>query len=625
MTKPHADPLVGMSSTEPTGRPHRAGLLVPEGRRKRVVVVGNGMVGHRFLVEMVRRGLTADVDVTVVGEELHHAYDRVALSSLFAGRDPEDLSLAEAGFHDEHAVELIRGDKVTAVDRRGRLVHTASRRTISYDYLVLATGSTPFVPPIDGGDAMGCHVYRTIDDLNGIRAEASRPGVRVGAVIGGGLLGLEAANALVHLGLETHVIEFAPRLMPLQLDEEGGAALRSRVEDLGVRLRLGAQTTRIEADPTTRRARRMHFAEGSSLDIDLLVFSAGIRPCDQLGIDMGLERGDRGGIAVDRRMVTTDPAVLAIGECAAVEGRTFGLVAPGYRMAAVAAGQIEMLIRGSASDETPLFEDGDLSTKLKLLGVDVGSIGDIHGEAPPGAERHSLIWKDTPSGIYQRIDVDDDGRVLAAVLVGDASPYGEVLARFRGEEPVDEPSQLLRPTSARADGDLVPVRSTPVCSCENVTAAAVLDAVADGCTTLAELKGCTGAGTGCGGCTPSIEQLLARGLSELGAEVSTALCDHFEMGRAELFDLVRRSGLRSFADVLERHGAPGVAGTPVLVVKCASRPSRPFSLLSAEGTYSTVIRWRCRTPTIISWRTSSATAPTRSCRESPVVRSRPNG
>ncbi|UDY35150.1 nitrite reductase large subunit NirB [Dermatobacter hominis] len=527
--------------------------------RPRVVVVGNGMVGHRVLTELVDRGVAPHVEVVVVGDERRHAYDRVGLSSLFGDRTPEDLSLVDDGFHEEHGIGLVLGDPVDRIDRTARTVTTASGRRLAYDQLVLATGSTPFVPPVEGSDLVGCHVYRTIDDLDGIRADAERPGVRRGAVIGGGLLGLEAADALRRLGLETHVVEFAPRLMPVQLDDAGGAVLRRHVEELGVAVHLERQTTRIEADPATGRAAGLRFADGTSLDVDLVVFSAGIRPRDQLARDAGLDLGPRGGVAVDRRLVTADPAVLAVGECAAVDGRTFGLVAPGYRMARVAAAVVGEAVGALPAGTAEPFEDGDLSTKLKLLGVDVGSVGDIHGGPEPGGERHSLLWTDPAAGVYQRLDVDRDGRVLAAVLVGDAAPFGEILARFRGAEAVADPSHLLRPP-APPDGADGPSRDRSICSCENVSAGSILDAVAGGCSTVGELKACTRAGTGCGGCAPALDELLVRGLRERGAEVSEALCGHFPQGRAELFELIRASGTRSWSDALARFGAPGAAG-----------------------------------------------------------------
>lgn len=530
------------------------------GGKPRLVLVGNGMVGHRLLTELEGHGALAEFDVIVVGEEPHHAYDRVALTSLFEGRSPADLTVVEEGFHDRHGIWVIRGEQVVSIDRSGSSVTTSTGRRLPYDHLVLATGSAPFVPPIDGNDAPGCHVYRTIDDLDGIRADAARQGVSRGAVIGGGLLGLEAANALRNLGLETHVIEFAPRLMPVQIDDDGAAVLRSHVEGLGVAVHLGHQSTHVETDPSSGRVSRLHFSENDPLDVDLVVFSAGIRPRDQLARDAGLEVGPRGGVAVDRFMATGDPNVLAIGECAVVAGKTYGLVAPGYRMAKVAARTLAATVGLVDPKSVTEFEDVDLSTKLKLLGVDVASVGDVHAPPTDGVQRHTLLWNDAASGIYQRLNVDDEGKVMSAVLIGDASPFGSILARFRDGSASVDPSSMLRPVATGdCSAEAGPSRDTPVCSCENVGTGEVLDAVAGGCSSIAELKECTAAGTGCGGCLPTMEQLLVQGMRVRGAEVSTKLCVHFSVSRSELFDLVNRSGLRSFSAVLATLGVPGSA------------------------------------------------------------------
>ncbi|MBX3314031.1 MAG: nitrite reductase large subunit NirB [Actinobacteria bacterium] len=525
--------------------------------RLRLVVVGNGMVGQHLLAALVDAGAAPDLDITVLGEEHRPAYDRVALSSLFDGRTAEDLSLVQPGFFEEHGITCRLGDPVTTIDRESRKVHTASGLVFAYDELVLATGSAPFVPPIEGGDAPGCHVYRTIDDLRGIEADAADPAVRTGVVVGGGLLGLEAANALRNLGLDTHVVEFAPRLMPVQLDEAGGAALRRHVEDLGVHVHTGRATTAIES--ADGRPVRLTFDGHEPLEAQIVVFSAGIRPRDAIAREAGLEVGPRGGVLVDGSLRSSDPTVSAIGECAAVEGRCHGLVAPGYRMARAVAARIAARATNAVAGPDQRFEEADPSTKLKLLGVDVATIGDIHAEPAEGERRHALVWEDPLRGVYQRVDVDDHGRVVAAVLVGDAQPWGELLARFRRAEPVEDPGALLRPPADPASGGGATIeRSTPVCSCENVSAGALLDAISEGCGSVADLKGATRAGTGCGGCVPIIEQVVR--FSE-GAPAGAAppLCAHFAHTRAELFEIVRVTGLATFTEIIEAHGVPGAA------------------------------------------------------------------
>jgi nitrite reductase (NADH) large subunit len=535
------------STSPPTGPPTE--------HRPRVLVLGNGMVGHHFVSTLIDLGATTRLEVTVLGEEPRLAYDRVALSTLLGAGSVDDLALARPGDYERHGVQVSLGDPAVCIDRVARAVVTASGRELAYDHLVMATGSSPFVPPMDGSDGPGRHVYRTIDDLEAIAADAAAPSVRRGVVVGGGLLGLEAADALRNLGLETHVVEFAPRLMAVQLDEVGGATLRRHVEALGVHVHTERRTVAIES--VDGRPARLVFDGHDPLETDLVVFSAGIRPRDQLARQCGLEVGDRGGVVVDDLLRTTDAAISAVGECASLGGRTYGLVAPGYRMARSVAARLAREV--GLDVEVEPFAGGDLSTKLKLLGVEVANVGDIHRS--DGGTRHSLVWNDPGRGTYHRMDVDDGGRVLAAVLVGDAEPYATILSRFRDGDTTDDPATLLRPrASAAVDGPIDP--STPVCSCENVAAGTILEAVASGCSSLDDVAACTRAGTGCGGCAPVVADVLRQGLARRGASVSTALCSHFEQSRSELFEIVQVGGYSSYSEVLATHGTPGSVDVP---------------------------------------------------------------
>ncbi|HEX7131187.1 MAG TPA: nitrite reductase large subunit NirB, partial [Iamia sp.] len=516
-------------------------------RPMRLVVAGHGMVGHRLLTTLADLGATdpALIDITVVGGEPRPAYDRVALSTWFEGRDDAALSLVEPGFFAQHPIDLRLGDPITAIDRSARTVTLGSGGTIAYDRLVLATGSNPFVPPVPGHDGPGCFVYRTIDDLEAIAVAAGRPDVTRGVVVGGGLLGLEAANALRTLGLETHVVEFAPRLMPVQLDEGASAALRGRIEALGVRVHTSCATQEIVGDGT--KPTHLVIDGRDDLATDLVVFSAGIRPADALAREAGLTLGERGGVAVDTAMTTSDPCISAIGECAVVAGRHYGLVAPGYRMASVAAAHLVAAARDEPAPDDR-FEGGDLSTKLKLLGVAVANVGDVHATD----EASSLVWDDPVAGTYQRLDVDGAGRVVAAVLVGDADAYQPILDRYRRGDEVVDPGGLLRP--AGTDTASTDDPNAGVCSCENVTRGAVCGAIAEGCDSVASIKKTTRAGTGCGGCVPLLEELLRRA----GDGAAPALCEHFTQTRADLYDLIRVRRHTTFAEVLDRYGvAPG--------------------------------------------------------------------
>jgi nitrite reductase (NADH) large subunit len=506
-----------------------------------VVVAGHGMVGHRFVQALRDRDPGGAWRVVVVAEEPRPAYDRVALTSYVDDWDAARLQLDGARYPGDATVELRLGDPATAVDRAARTVTTASGRVLAYDALVLATGSAPFVPPVPGRDLPGCHVYRTIADLDAIRASvaAAREGVGRGSamVVGGGLLGLEAAKALRDLGVSPHVVELGPRLMPLQVDAGGGALLKRLVEKLDVTVHAGTSATAIEAE----RGRLLAtLANGTELDVDLIVFSAGIRPRDQLARDCGIEVGPRGGVVVDQTCRTSDPDVYAIGEVALHGGTIYGLVAPGYAMAEVVA---DRLLGGSAE-----FTGADLSTKLKLMGVDVASFGDAHAVTEGALE---VVVNDAVAGTYRKLVVSDDARtLLGGVLVGDAADYA-TLRPLVGRPLPAEPAALLAPAGG---GTGVGVGALPeeaqVCSCNAVTKGDIRAAVGAGARDVPALKACTRAGTACGSCVPMLKQLL----TACGVEQSTALCEHFAHSRAELFEIVRVTGIGTFSELVARHG-----------------------------------------------------------------------
>jgi nitrite reductase (NADH) large subunit len=516
-----------------------------------VVVVGGGMAAHRLVAALAERD--PGRPVTVLAEEPRAPYDRVALTSYFSGRDPEDLALGDPALWRAPGVDLRRGEQVTGIDREARTVTTARGRHHRYGDLVLATGSAPFVPPVEGRDLPGCFVYRTIDDVAALRQWVEdtrerlggrrRPRPVTGAVVGGGLLGLEAAGALTALGVETHVVEFAPRLMPLQVDDGGGEALRRLVGALGVRVRTATAATKLTAGRDGRVARLVTAAD--ALPVDVVVFAAGVRPRDELARAAGLEVGPRGGVVVDEACRTGDPRVHAIGEVACLGGSTYGLVAPANSMADVVA---DRLTGGTAT-----FPGADLSTKLKLLGVDVASFGDAFGETDGAL---SVVYADPVAGVYKKLVLSDDARtLLGGVLVGDAAPYA-ALRPLVGRALGGDPAAWLLPAggvAAGGSGDL-PDDAT-VCSCNTVTAGSVRDAVrTGGCTDVAGVKACTRAGSSCGSCLPLVKTLVTAELEATGAVVSRALCEHFDVSRAQLFDIVRVSGIRSFSELVARHG-----------------------------------------------------------------------
>ncbi|RDG35413.1 nitrite reductase large subunit NirB [Streptomyces corynorhini] len=518
--------------------------MTPQTPTPTIVVVGHGMVGQRFLEALAERGVTSRARVVVLCEEPRPAYDRVRLTSYFSGATPDDLALVPPGFLAAHSIELRLGDPAESIDRAARTVTSRAGVTFGYDTLVLATGSYPFVPPVPGKDATGCFVYRTIEDLLAIEEYAMT--ARTGAVVGGGLLGLEAAGALKGLGLDTHIVEFAPRLMPAQVDEGGGAALLRTVESMGLSVRTGVGTSAVTAD-ADGNVTGMTLSDGSSLATDLVVFSAGVRPRDQLARDAGLAVGERGGVVVDAWCRTSDPAVFAIGECAlAADGRVYGLVAPGYEMAVTVAD-----VLAGADREESGFTGADLSTKLKLLGVDVASFGDAHGAAPGSL---GVVYSDARAGVYKKLVVGQDGTLLGGVLVGDADLYG-TLRPLTGSVPPVSPERLVLPAGVGAPPALGPEAlpdDAVICSCHHVTKGAIC-----ACSSLPEVKKCTKAGTGCGSCVKAVGRLLT---AHGNGPADQGLCGCFPYTRSELYEIVRTLRVGSYTELLDSHGREGARG-----------------------------------------------------------------
>jgi len=513
--------------------------------KPQLIVIGNGMVGHHLVEQLVEQGATERYAVTVFGEERHLAYDRVHLSEYFSGRDAASLALSTADYYAEHGIELRLHEAVTEIDRDKSEVVTPQGR-YPYDRLVLATGSYPFVPPIPGNDREGCLVYRTLEDLDAIRAAAET--ATTGVVVGGGLLGLEAANALRGLNLDTAVVEFAPRLMPMQVDAEGGELLREKIEALGVQVLTGRATQEIVDGEASRH--RMVFQDEKVLETDLIVFSAGIRPRDELARDSGLEIGERGGVVIDDNCLTSDPAILAIGEVALWNNSIFGLVAPGYQMAKVAAAT---LLEGNEA-----FKGADMSTKLKLMGVDVGSIGDAHGDRTPGARQFRFL--DPLKQQYRKLVVSSDGkRLVGAMLVGDNSVYDTLLQYYANRiELPEDPAALILPAGSSAAPALGPdalPNTAMICSCHNVTKADVCTSIDGGAVDLGAVKGATKASTGCGGCAALLKTLVDHELESRGVEVDKSICEHFHYTRQELYDIVRVEGIKTFSELMEKHGS----------------------------------------------------------------------
>lgn len=511
----------------------------------RLVIIGNGMVGHRLIEELVEKSAPGQFAITVFCEEPRVAYDRVHLSAYFSHHTAEELSLVRDGFYQKHNIEVLIGERALSINRQEKVVYSSSGRAVQYDKLVMATGSYPWVPPIKGASGQDCFVYRTIEDLNAIEACARRS--KRGVVVGGGLLGLEAAGALKNLGVETHVIEFAPVLMAEQLDPMGGEQLRQKIERMGVRVHTSKNTQQIIDRP--EGGKTLQFADGSELEVDFIVFSTGIRPQDKLAKQCELPLGQRGGVLINDRCQTADADIYAIGECAAWQNRVYGLVAPGYKMAQVTCDHL------LGNDNA--FTGADMSAKLKLLGVDVGGIGDAHGRTE-GAR--SYVYLDENKEIYKRLVVSADNKtLLGAVLVGDTSDYGNLLQlMLNAIELPEHPDALILPGHAGSK-PAIGVESLPetaqICSCFDVTKGDLISAIQNGCHTVAALKAETKAGTGCGGCVPLMTQVLNAELSRQGIEVNNHLCEHFSYSRQELYHLIRVEEIKTFEQLLAKHGS----------------------------------------------------------------------
>ncbi|MBP6180328.1 nitrite reductase large subunit NirB [Flavobacterium sp.] len=513
----------------------------------KVIVVGNGMVGYKFCEKFIAKSGQEEYQITVFGEEPRRAYDRVHLSEYFAGKSADDLSLSTSNWYEENNIILNTSELITDINREQKTIHTHLEKTHAYDYLVLATGSAAFVPPIEGVDKEGVFVYRTIEDLDAIMAYAKKikqNGATEAAVLGGGLLGLEAAKAVYDLGLNPHVVEFAPRLMPRQLDKGASDMLQSKIEELNISIHLNKSTQYIAGENAITG---MMFEGENLLKVDMLVISAGIKPRDELGRVSGLEVGVRGGIVVNNKMQSSDPYIYAIGEVALYNHMIYGLVAPGYEMADVAA---EQILKGAKT----MRETIDMSTQLKLIGVEVASFGDPFIE---NEEVTAIVYENKFSGIYKRINVTKDGKtLLGGILVGDSSDYNGLFQIYSNAMKLPKnPEDLIlgsRGGESSTMGSAMDLPDTAViCSCENVTKGSICCSITDGtCETLSDVVKLTKATTGCGGCKPMVVDLVKETQKSLGKEVKDVVCEHFAYSRQELYDIVKINKFTNHNEVL---------------------------------------------------------------------------
>ncbi len=479
----------------------------------RLVIVGNGMVSYAFCDQLSKLVHTGQYDITVIGEEPYPAYDRVHLTDFLKEQSPDALLLANRAWYQERDITLLTGNKVTTIDRRQQVVITDTGKTLAYDKLILATGSRPFIPPIPGSNEPDVDVYRTIDDLKTIAGKARTK--HAAAVIGGGLLGIEAAAALMQLGLRVHLIEVATQLMPRQLDGPSSDVLREKLIADGLHVRINTATKQILP---VDESFLLSLNDDEQLAVDMVIIAAGIRPRDELAESAELELATRGGIIVnDQLQSVSDPNIFAIGECASHRGIVYGLVGPGYDMARTLANHLTTMPDAA-------FESGDRSTRLKLMGHTVASFGrdDIEGNI--------RTW--SAKGLYRAITMQGD-RLVAAKIVGDWDELSQVQHAIETQQRLTT-RQLKRfeiTGNVFGSRQLQSVHDWPderlVCNCLKVSKGSLSLAVSEGVCTVAALGKCTGAGTVCGSCQPLLAQLtgdLTSAQPIAGRKTLTVVC-----------------------------------------------------------------------------------------------------
>ncbi|KAF1926988.1 nitrite reductase [Didymella exigua CBS 183.55] len=559
----------------------------PQWARKKVVVVGLGMVGIAFIEKLMKYDVKRrEYDIVVIGEEPHLAYNRVGLTSFFQHRQVENLYLNPKEWYSsmpEGSLNYHLNTLVTEIDSANKNVKTSSGETVPYDLLVLATGSDALLPRhTPGHDAEGVFVYRTIDDLQRlIEFSATRKGTR-GAVVGGGLLGLEAAHAMMDLEnfAQVKLIERNRWVLSRQLDGDAGSMVVEQVRAMGLDVMLSKRVGKILTNEKNA-VRGVVFEDGEEMECSCICFAIGIKARDELARKASIKCADRGGgIIVNNNLSTSTPDIYAIGECASWENQTFGLIAPGVEMADVLAFNLTQ-----AKAHAPRqFKRPDLSTKLKLLGVEVASFGDFFADRDgprdmPGHQKpekkevdkvknltsgpaappvKALTYKDPFQQVYKKYLFTMDGKyLLGGMMIGDTKDYIKLVPMVKNQKYLEvPPAELIIGASKGGEDDGSDLSGdTQICSCHNVTKDDVANAVKDGtCKSIGDVKSCTKAGTGCGGCMPLVQTIFNKTMASMGNEVKNHLCPHFEYSRADLFNIIYVKNLKDFDAVMRECG-----------------------------------------------------------------------
>ncbi|OOQ82854.1 Nitrite reductase [NAD(P)H] [Penicillium brasilianum] len=574
--------LDGLRHGEPVDGSASSGIHTePTATRQKIVIVGLGMVAISLIEKVIKQDTARRFDILVIGEEPHIAYNRVGLSTYFEHRKIEDLYLNPKewyGSFKERAFDHHLNTRVTEIDSNNKTVQTSTGETISYDILVLATGSDAVLPTnTPGHDAKGVFVYRTIQDLESLIDFASKHKGETAVTVGGGLLGLEAAKAMTDLEDFGNVklIDRNKWVLARQLDADAGSLVTRKIRELGLGVLHQKRVKAVNTDADNNVV-GMTFEDGEQIDCCCICFAIGVKPRDELGQSAGIQLASRGGFVIDESLQTSLPGIYAVGECASWENQTFGIIAPGIEMADVLAYNLT-----NPDKEQKRFTRPDLSTKLKLLGVDVASFGDffadrdgpkflpgrrpsvidgVNAEAPREKEPpvKALTYKDPFGGVYKKYLFTMDGKfLLGGMMIGDTKDYLKLNTMVKSQKELEvPPSQFI--LGAQSDGeenadDLDD--SVQICSCHNVTKGDVVESVKSGtCKTMGEVKSCTKAGTGCGGCMPLVQSIFNKTMLEMGQEVSNHLCQHIPYSRADLYNIVAIKQLKTFPEVMRGAG-----------------------------------------------------------------------
>jgi nitrite reductase (NADH) large subunit len=505
----------------------------------KLVVVGNGMAGVGCVEQILKHA--AKFEVTIFGDETHVNYNRILLSSVLAGeKGADDIALNSLEWYKQNHVELRLGVRITDIDAERKTITGDDGSVTPFDKLLLATGSNPLIPPMEGVNKDGVHVFRNLDDTRAL-LDRARKGLKA-VVIGGGLLGLEAARGLQVQGCEVTVVHLMDRLMERQLDFTGGGYLKSKMECLGMKVLLEKNTTAILGNG---KVEGLAFKDGSSIEAEIVVIAAGIRPNVELGRKAGLQVNR--AVVVNDFMETSHPDIFAVGECVEHNGTCYGLVAPLLEQGKVLAATI-------TGNKGPRYEGSITAAKLKILGVDVFSAGDF-SESSPGTD--VVRYEDAALGIYKKLTLRD-GKLFGAILVGDTADSHRYMDWLRTQKDLSsQRRQLLFPAPVQDAGlDIAEMPDTKiVCGCMGVTKGAIIEAILQkGVNTLAQLKECTRASTGCGSCTDHCQQLLKAVVPEFKEETEKVLCKCVPFGEEKLRDILRSQRLRSVQEVLDIYG-----------------------------------------------------------------------